>query len=718
MQKILLSFLFLVLFSSISYADFRTRDYSDTPLTQAVVENDYERAKKLLDKNPDLVDERESYMYAPPLLFAVENNNLKIAELLLENGANPDASYDFEGGPTIIMSARADMAELLISYGAEIDYYAVEGENPFGAAVRRGDVDAMKVFLKHGVKPDVSSIMDEGSANCDYALACFIQGAESAFYYGASEYSLIEVLKLLIELGADIHANIEHYNNPSQSLLMYMAESNSVQIMKFLLDNGVDINAKDFEGKTALDYALREGNNRAADFLLERNAKVSVHDDVLIPLAEDGNIERIQFFLDKGADINAKDKDGNTALHSAAHYGRIDTIKFLLDKGANVSARNNDNDTPIIRICYGLSKVKESNLLECLDILLKAGADINAQGNSGFTVLINMMQLKVYKEDFDEYAVPSLKAMQFLIDNGADINLKNAKAYNIFFFSLEYAGYVYKGRILPNEVIEFFFKNGLDKNAVDNEGHTALHLALKEHKQETIQLLLDNGFDINSLNYHNQSPLMTATGLKTDMINFLVKKGAKVNLQDKNGVSALMSAAYYFNTERVEALLKNGADIHVKDNDGNKALSYTRYSDFVNVPIFVKYKANINEKNAEGRTLLMDAQSFNIEKLLSIKGINLEVKDETGTTALIMALDPNKVEDLLNAGAKVNAANDDGITALMICAYYDVYDSVELLLKHNAKVNIQDSDGMTALSYAEIQENTRIIELLKRHGAE
>ena len=70
--------------------------------------------------------------------------------------------------------------------------------------------------------------------------------------------------------------------------------------------------------------------------------------DELIDAARKGDINRIKKLLDKGADVNAKDKDGETALMAAALRGHTEIVQFLLNKGADVNAKRNDGTTALM----------------------------------------------------------------------------------------------------------------------------------------------------------------------------------------------------------------------------------------------------------------------------------------------------------------------------------------------------------------------------------
>lgn len=154
----------------------------------------------------------------------------------------------------------------------------------------------------------------------------------------------------------------------------------------------------------ALIDAAKRGDLRQVQHLLDRGADVNAKDrwgnTRLMSASFGGHTELVRFLLQKGADINAKTKDGSTALSHAASKGHLGTVQLLLEKGANV--RNEDGLAPAEKAIFHPEVVKtltdagaEVTLIvaACLGDLAKAreliiqGADVNAKGWYGQTPL-------------------------------------------------------------------------------------------------------------------------------------------------------------------------------------------------------------------------------------------------------------------------------------------------------------------------------------------
>jgi ankyrin repeat protein len=141
---------------------------------------------------------------------------------------------------------------------------------------------------------------------------------------------------------------------------------------------GGQVNAKMQSGATPLHFAAEKGHHSVARFLLEKRADVNAtyqyNRSALYNAAFAGHAEVVRVLLDKGAAINAKTEEGTTALHAGLEYP--DVVKVLLDGGADVNVREKIGRTP-------LHEAAVNGYFEAAKLLLEAGADPNAQDNLG-----------------------------------------------------------------------------------------------------------------------------------------------------------------------------------------------------------------------------------------------------------------------------------------------------------------------------------------------
>ena len=128
--------------------------------------------------------------------------------------------------------------------------------------------------------------------------------------------------------------------------------------------------------------SLAQTNTNNSDSSSYKNALLDATEQRLFNAARSGDTETIRLLLKKGADINAKDNGGNTALMLAALEGRTDVVKLLLDKGADVNAKNNGDFTALgsARV-LGYTPIVQ--LLQQVAAIASSGKPVNAAVASG-----------------------------------------------------------------------------------------------------------------------------------------------------------------------------------------------------------------------------------------------------------------------------------------------------------------------------------------------
>ncbi|XP_063412561.1 death-associated protein kinase dapk-1-like [Mytilus trossulus] len=167
-----------------------------------------------------------------------------------------------------------------------------------------------------------------------------------------------------------------------------------------------------------------------------------------------------------------------------------------------------------------------------------------------------------------------------------------------------------------------------------SDGFTALHSAASTGNTEIVQLLIDNGIEINFQNKDGSTALHSAacTG-NTESVQLLIANGIEINVQNKDGSTALHKAACTGNTESVQLLIANGIEINVQNKDGSTALH-----------------SAASTGNTESVQLLID------------NGIEINFQNKAGNTVLHVAAeqDPEMVKSLINNNSDPNIPNDHG----------------------------------------------------------
>ncbi|CAJ2376017.1 MAG: hypothetical protein IBGAMO2_180003 [Arenicellales bacterium IbO2] len=316
-------------------------------------------------------------------------------------------------------------------------------------------------------------------------------------------------------------------------------------------------------------------------------------------------------------DVHGRDGQGNTPLHWAVETplhllaterpGRVlDVVETLIHAGANVNASNSNGDTP-------LHGAVLSNDLEIVTALIESGADVDARNRGGWTPLHQLTQPKE----------PNLGIFTALVNRGADVNVRTKGGYTPLHLLAEkkWAGDV----TLATALIQA----GADANARTKFGEFPLHLVAEKfylNDIETIQVamaILDGGANINARDGDDATPLhavlCNSHAEPNGLAVFLVREGADVNARNDHGDSPLhcalrspMHSIEVYDKELDDhilvELLKAGADVNAKNNEGQTPMDLFRLSrsssDYFDVDLrldLARRLYNINRNLHEGR---------------------------------------------------------------------------------------------------------------------
>ena len=192
----------------------------------------------------------------------------------------------------------------------------------------------------------------------------------------ANDIPPIDVLNELVDKDADMNTT-DLWGTPALNIAAYKG---NLEMMRRLIRAGADVDARNKKnGFTALLEAVHFLDTEVAKFLIEYGAEVNAQNNhgstALHGAAANGIIELVNFLIVKGAEVNTQNNLGSTALHGAARYGKTDVVKLLLCNRADVTVKNNNGQTALqLAARYGKTEV--------VKLLLCNGADQNTTVNN------------------------------------------------------------------------------------------------------------------------------------------------------------------------------------------------------------------------------------------------------------------------------------------------------------------------------------------------
>lgn len=400
------------------------------------------------------------------------------------------------------------------------------------------------------------------------------------------------------------------------------------RLADILLDRGADPNAAAPDGRTALMFAAQNGASTLAKHLLARGADSNARDaagvTALMVAATVGtwdwnggdNVACLEALLDADAEIDAVEQHGWSPLRIAIEYGTDAHVRLLVARGASTlpAAATDDPLAPILAVISGdmarlqqaLAKYRRRRAnrpcacgrtplmwaaslgrADMAQTLLDAGAAVDrAEEETGWTALHHA----VYQGHVD--------AARVLLKAGADPNLlaaemrvapPGASRYNALHWAvvrrradiipllLEHGVSVEYDRGGPHMayVAEANYLDLIERKRAAGES-LELWEAVLSGNEDLVASLLDAGADIDEpYGGYLRSPLhMAAERGHGNLVRLLARRGARVDLPDMYGQTALIMAALYDQAEAVRALLEAGADPTLRDRSRRTALDY------------------------------------------------------------------------------------------------------------------------------------------------
>ena len=258
------------------------------------------------------------------LWTAARTGDLQAMKRYIKTGADVNAldkTFQVSAMSWSALHGQAEVVQLLIENGAEVNIKSGDGATPLHSAAFLGRADVAKLLLGNGA--DIKARNNDGATPVDvlyvdWETTAFIGGLVGV-NTGKEEIAAMKTGRNEVAKLFGIEGTFDDADTTPAQNLSAAAFTGDVAAMERALVGGADPNTKDPQsGSTLLATAALMGHTKVVSVLLEH-----------------------------GANINARSRDGGTALHAAAFLGRVETVKLLLDKGVDTAFRSNMGGTAI-----------------------------------------------------------------------------------------------------------------------------------------------------------------------------------------------------------------------------------------------------------------------------------------------------------------------------------------------------------------------------------
>jgi ankyrin repeat protein len=623
-------------------------------------------------------------------------NHMMIAEDLILAGSvstNPiyyyfapaarSANYDLRrsDGLTLLHYAAREGHEGLISFLMEkrvnVNIKNSSGATPLHEAARSGKVSVIKLILKEGV--DVNA--QDASGNSVLHIAVPAENHQA-------------VIKLFLDNGVNPNLRDDHGDTPLHVLVslnrgpdtvrtlfdgnaynnvvdisarnvrgqtpLYLAvHENRFTLIPLLLSRGSDIFAADNSGVTPFDYAMKiKGPTLDALITPETAQQKDSAGNTILHLAvkNRGDAVIIGKILDRNANINARNRDGDTALHIAARTNQKESGEYILSKGANIFYANSAGESPLY-----IALTHPSGVLQWMF----THETVKAHDETGNTML---HYVALWRMD---------RHIPFIIQQGVSTEAANATGETPLFWAVKYDG---------ASTVKALLAAKANLHARDSLGNSALHAAVRWNAKNAVTTLLNAGIDANVHSLDMTTPLHEAVRLGvTDIAVILINRGADLEVRDAGGNTPFMEAVKAGQTGTVSLLARMGANPMTRNANGDTPLhaAITR-EDSATIKLLLGMGVSIHARNTRNRTpfqIALNDYPEMVSVLLTKDRVN--GSDDFGNSPLHIAIQEkvpaSTLRIIIEKGTRLNAVDFNGRIPLRLAADVNEWELAKVL---------------------------------------
>ncbi|TMW69653.1 hypothetical protein Poli38472_001809 [Pythium oligandrum] len=429
------------------------------------------------------------------------------------------------------------MVNKLLALGMDAHALAPDGRSILHSAYEGGNLDIIKLFLDLGLDPTATDAIGYTSLH----FAC--RGGHLA------------AVEMLLADGANYHIA-----DMMTETILHAACRGSLEVVKRMVGLGLDVNAVDDFGRSALHFAVKGKNLDIVEYLVKEHGQdvkaVGMNGITLLHTAcEAGSLEIVKFLLERGLDVSTAAADGWTGFHYAIESGNLELAEYLLaadgttstedDSDGQASLGDNVERKKMARIASQLANTTagtnewsllhtavSTGNLHMVQLLLSLGVDPNTSDKSEWSVLhaaawagnlavsASLLEHGANACGADEVAFSVLHAAaaggnvdlaKLLLQRGAEAFGLDKHGRTIMHAASQWG---------TKSMFEFLVQIGLDANATSEVGNTCIHFAATDHKHEMVELLVNHGVDVNARNKNGKTALSLAVQWDKDEVFF------------------------------------------------------------------------------------------------------------------------------------------------------------------------------------------------------
>lgn len=531
-----------------------------TPLHRC---KDIDQARLLL-KNGAPVDVKDKQGLRP-LIHVLSNQwgptDVRMClELIDEHGIKPDPFEQY-----YIIKAWMDGPfdeggfQELLKHGINAQAKTIGGQTAIHFAAERGNVELVSSLKRFGIDANARDgegrtvlhtlFRDRHKANlCPWISRYWDRVAENERIDG----EVYEDLKFLLEHDPDIDVNSQ--DNEFETPLHAAMDRDYFRSAKLLLLHGANPNSRNYFGETPLMlcHSSNPRQKSCVRSLLDHGTDIFTSLTTGVTVFKRANVILqkilVEYLVEGDRLTDRVDKNGNTALHLICQSFDADVVKNLPFQSLDLNVANYSGETPLL----GASKARRLATLETL--LESEFSDVRSK--NGLTDL----HIASFKK-----AINESRFLDNILDHlqqGFDINIKDKLGKTPLHYAIESRS---------ERKVRLLLERGADANAADSTGQNSLYRAIVANRESILNLILKSkGVDARALLFDGSTPLHLASSLdQQQTIELLIRHGLDLNILDANGNTPLFVAMFEASlapylgpdSDRIDMLLVHGASL-------------------------------------------------------------------------------------------------------------------------------------------------------------